>query len=127
MDGIDIRDAPLVGNELKVDEVNCGPHFPRSLAGGQEVVLDLVSNSSERISIDEAEVGEENAHEDWAPEELINGNLSEDGNGICSGDLFIKPVVEVVSRRPVVNESEKGEGGKTFVVDGSSRNEELSR
>ena len=83
------------------------PHFPRSLTGGEQVILDLVTNGGEGISVDKSEVGEENTHEDGAPEELIDGNLREDGDGISSGDFIVEPVVEVVSRGAVVDESEE--------------------
>lgn len=125
LDGVDVRDAPLVGDELEVDEVHQRPHLPRSLAGGQEVVLDLAADGREGISVDEAEVGEEHAHEDGAPEELIDGDLREDGGGVGSGDLLIEPVVEVVSGGAVVDESEERQGREALVVDGSSGNEEL--
>ena len=87
--------------------MNHGPYFPRSLAGGEQVILDLVTNGGEGISVDKSEVGEENTHEDGAPEKLIDGNLSENRDGISSGDFFIKPVVEVMSRGAVVDESEE--------------------
>lgn len=101
------------------------PHLPRSLAGGEQVILDLITNGGEGISVDKSEVGEENTHEDWAPEELIDGNLREDRDGISSGDLFVEPIVEVVSRGAVVDESEERESGKTLVINGSSSNEDL--
>jgi hypothetical protein len=101
------------------------PHLPGSLAGGEQVILNLVTNGGEGISVDKSEVGEENTHEDGAPEELIDGNLREDGNGISTGDFFVEPVVKVVSRGAVVDESEERESGKTLVINGSSGNEDL--
>jgi hypothetical protein len=101
------------------------PHLPRTLACSEQVILDLISNDGERISVDETEVGEEDAHEDGTPEELIDGNLREDGDGISSWDLLVEPVVEVVTRGAVVDESEKGEGGKALVIDGASSDEDL--
>ena len=56
---------------------------------------------------------------------MIDGNLREDGHGICSGDLFVEPVVEVMSRGAVVDETEEGEGGETFEVYWSSSDEDL--
>jgi hypothetical protein len=101
------------------------PHLPGSLAGGEQVILDLVANGGEGISVNKSEIGEENTHEDGAPEELIDGNLSEDGHGICARDFFVEPVVEVVSRGAVVDESEERESGKTLVINWSSSNEDL--
>ena len=101
------------------------PHLPRSLAGGEQVILNLVTNGGEGISVDKSKVGEENTHEDWAPEELIDGNLREDRDSISSGNFFVEPVVEVMSRGAVVDESEERKSGKTLVINGSSSNEDL--
>jgi hypothetical protein len=125
LDSVDVWNAPLVGNELEVYQVHDRPHLPRSLACSKQVILDLISDDREGIAIDETEVGEEDTHEDGAPEELINGNLCEDGDGIGSGDLFVKPVVEVVTRGAMVDESEEGEGCEAFVVNGTSSDEDL--
>jgi hypothetical protein len=105
--------------------MNNGPNLPRSLACGEQVILDLVTNGGEGIPVNKSEVGEEDTHEDWAPEELINGNLSEDWGGISSGDFIVEPVVEVMSRGAMVDESEERKGRKTLVIDGSSSNEDL--
>jgi hypothetical protein len=56
---------------------------------------------------------------------LIDCNLGKYGCGVGSGDLLIEPIVEVVSRWAMVDESEEGEGGKTLVVDRPSGDEEL--
>ena len=56
---------------------------------------------------------------------MINCNLGKYGCGISSGDLLIEPIVEIVSRGAVVDESEEGEGGKALVVDWSSGDEDL--
>lgn len=95
------------------------------MASSQEVVLDLVTDGVQGISIDKAEVSEEHAHEDGAPEELINSDLGEDGNGISSRNLLIEPVVEVVSRWSVVDETEEGESSETFPINGASSNKDL--
>ena len=101
------------------------PHLPRSLASGEQVILDFVTNGGEGISVDKSEVGEENTHEDWTPDDLIDGNLREDRDGISSWDFVVEPVVEVVSRRAVVDETEERKSGKTLVINGSSSNEDL--
>ncbi len=101
------------------------PHLPGSLAGGEQVILNLVTNGGEGISVDKSEVGEENTHKDRAPEELVYGNLREDVDGSSPGDYVVEPVVEVVSRRAVVDKSKGRESGKTHVINGSSDNEDL--
>ena len=53
----------------------------------EEVALDFVSDGGEGISINKAKVGEEARHKDWAPEELVDGHLSEDGLSVGSRDL----------------------------------------
>ena len=123
MNSIDVWNTPLVRNKLEVDEVNNWPHLPRSLAGSQKVVLDLVSNGRQRISIDKTKIGEKHTHKDRAPEQLIDCDLGEDRGGICSRDLLIEPIVEVVSRGSVVDEAEERKGGETLVVDRASSNE----
>ena len=122
---IDVRNTPLVRNKLEVNKVDHWPNLPGSLTGRQKVILDLASNDTQGVTVNQAKVGEEDTHEDWAPEELIDGNLCEDGGGVGSGDLFVEPVVEVMSGGAVVDESEEGEGGETLPVDGSTGDEEL--
>jgi hypothetical protein len=95
------------------------------LAGSQKVVLDLVTDGIQGISVDKAKVSEEDTHEDGAPEELINGNLGEDGNGVSPRDLLIEPVVEVMSRGTVVDETEERESCETFPINGASSNKDL--
>ena len=101
------------------------PHFPRSLACVEQVCLDLVANGGEGISVDKSEVGEEYTHEDGAPEELIYGNLREDMDGLSARDDFVEPVVEVVTRGAVIDESKGRQSGKTHVINRSSDNEDL--
>ena len=87
--------------------------------------MDLLPNNRERVPVDQAKVGEEDRHEDRTPEELVDGNFREDGDGIRAWNLLVEPIVEVVTRWTVVDEAEEGEGGKTLVVDGSSSDEDL--
>lgn len=59
------------------------------------------------------------------PDQLVKGNLHEDGLGISSFDLAIEPVVEVVSRGSVVQESEGGQSEEALHVESSSADEDL--
>ena len=61
------------------------------------------------------------------PEDLVNSNLQGNILSFSSGDLGVKPVVEVVSRGSVVDETKEGKRQETLHVEGSSRNEELQR
>lgn len=126
LDSINVRNTPLVGDELEVDKVHNRPNLPGSLASSQEVSPDLSSNGSQGISVDKTKIGEEDAHEDGAPDNLIDSDLGEDGDSIRSGELLIEKVVEVVSRGAVVDESKESKGGKALIVDGSTGDEELS-
>jgi len=54
LDGVDVGNAPLVGDEPEVDEVDDRPHLTRSLARSEKVVLNLVSDHSERVSVHKA-------------------------------------------------------------------------
>jgi hypothetical protein len=101
------------------------PHLPRSLTGSQKIILDLVPNNIQRVSIHKTKIGEEHGHEDGTPNYLIDGNLAKDWDGIGSGDLFVEPVVEVMAGGAVVDESEEGEGGETFPVYWASSDEDL--
>lgn len=91
----------LVGNVLKVDGVDKGPDLPASLACSQEILLDLLTDDSERVSVYQTEVGEEDSHKDRAPYDLINANLQGNVLGTSSFDLVVQPVVEEVSRGSV--------------------------
>ena len=115
----------LVGDELEVDGVDEGPDLPGSLAGTEKVVLDLGTDGGEAVAVDKAEVGEEDGHEDGAPEDLIDGNLGEDGLGVGTLDLGIEPVVEEVARGTVVDETEDGKGDESLHVERTAGDEDL--
>jgi hypothetical protein len=125
LDSVEEEQSVLVGDELEVDKVNNGPDLPRTLASRKEVVLDLASNSSEGVTVGESKVGEENRHENWAPNGLVNENLLGDGSSILSGDLVIEPVVKVVTGRSVVEKTECGKSDESLHVESTSRNENL--
>lgn len=91
----------LGGNKLEVNGMDNGPDLPTSLAGTQEVVLDLVADDGERVSVYQTKVGEEDSHKDRAPQDLVNTNLQCNVLGTSSLDLVIQPAVEVVSRGSV--------------------------
>lgn len=91
----------LVGDELKVDGMDNGPDLPASLASAQQVVLELVTDSGKRVSVDETEVGEKDSHENGAPQDLVNSNLEGNILGASSLDLVVQPPVKVVARGSV--------------------------
>jgi hypothetical protein len=95
---VDKDKTMLVGDELEVDGVDKGPDLPASLTGDQEILLDLLTNDGERVSVYQTKVREEHSHKDRAPKNLINANLQGNILGTSSLDLAIQPVVEVVSR-----------------------------
>ena len=101
LDRVDKDKTMLVGDELEVDGVDKGPDLPASLAGNQEILLDLLTNDGERVSVYQTKVREEDSHEDRAPKNLINANLQGNILGTSSLDLVIQPVVKVVSRGSV--------------------------
>jgi hypothetical protein len=125
LDSVEEEQSVLVGDELEVDKVDNGPDLPRSLASRKEIVLDLASNSSEGITVGESKVGEENRHENWAPNGLVDENLFRDRNSILSGDLFVEPIVEVVTGRSMVEKTECGKSDESLHVESTSRNENL--
>ena len=102
-----------------------GPDLPGSLNGGEEIILDLVSDDTKRISVDKSQVREENGHEDGAPQDLVDGDLQGDILCVGSFDLAVEPVVEVVSRWSVVDESKDRECNKSLHVERSSTYEDL--
>ena len=115
----------LGGDELEVYGVHDRPDLPRSLAGRKKIVLDLASNSGEGVAIDQTEVSEEDSHEARAPEELVNSDLEGNIFGFLALDQVVEPVVEVMSRGSVVDETKEGKREETLHVEGSSGNEEL--
>jgi len=127
LDTVDEDKSVLGGDELEVDRMDNGPDLPRSLACRKQVVLDLVTNGSERVSVHQTEVGEEDGHEDGAPDDLIKGNLHGNGLSVTSGDFRVQPVVEVVSRRSVVQETKGGKGDESLDIEGSASDEDLSQ
>jgi hypothetical protein len=112
-------------DELEVHGVNNRPDLPRSLASSEEVVLELVTNDSEGISVDKSKVGEEDSHEKWAPNDLVDSDLEGNISGTGSRDLAVKPVVEVVARRSVVKETEHGKTDESLNVECTSSDEDL--
>ena len=125
LDRVDKDKTVLVGDELEVNGVYNGPHLPGSLAGSEEVVLDLLSDHRETVTIDKSQVGEEDSHEAWAPEKLVNSNLEGDILGFLTSDQVVEPVVEVVSRRSVVDETKERKRQETLHVKGSSDDKDL--
>jgi len=115
----------LVGNKLEVDEVDKRPHLPRSLTSRKEVSLDLGADSSERVTADKSEVCEEDRHKNWAPGGLVNDNLFRYRNSILSRDLVVKPVVEIMARRSVVEKTKCRKGDESLHVERTPRNEKL--
>lgn len=125
LDTIDEHESVLRGDELEVNSVDEGPDPPGSLAGREEVVLDLVSDSSERISIDQSQVGEENGHEDWTPYHLVKGNLHGYSLSFGSLDKVVEPVVEVVPGGSVVQETKGRKSDEALHVKWTSGDEDL--
>ena len=125
LDAVDEDEAVLVGDELEVDGVDEGPNFPRSLACRKQITTNLGGDGGDTVAVHEAEVGEEDGHEDGAPEDLVDGDLGEDGLGVGSLDLGIKPVVEVVARGSVVDKAKDTEGNESLHVEGTARDEDL--
>jgi hypothetical protein len=124
---IDKDEAVLGGDELEVDGMNNRPYFPRSLAGCEEITLDLVDNDSDRIAVHQSQVREEDSHENRAPDELINTNLQCNMMGFLSFNLLIKPVVEKVTRGAVVNETKDTESDESLHVEWSTADKNLTR
>lgn len=116
----------LAGDESEVDRMDNGPDLPRSLACRKQVVLDLFANGGKGVTVDQTKVGEEDGHENGAPDDLIKGDLHENRLSIGSFDFAVQPVVEVVSRGSVVQETKGGKGDESLHVEGSSRDEDLS-
>lgn len=122
---IDEDETVLGGNEFKVDRMYQRPDLPRALACRKKIIPDLVANGSQRITVDQAQIGEENAHEDRAPNGLINQDLQGYRLSIGSRDLLVQPVVKVVSRGAMVDKTEHRQRDETLHVEGSSTNENL--
>jgi hypothetical protein len=100
------KDQTVLGaDELKVDGMHQRPDLPRTLASSEQVVLNFVLNHIERITIGQTQISEEDRHEDRAPEQLVNSNLQCNMLGLGSWDLAVEPVVEVMSRRSMVDET----------------------
>ena len=77
MDSVDKDKTVLAGDELKVHGVDNGPDLPGSLTGTEEVILDLVSNGSHRVTVHQTKVGKEYSHKDGA---VIFKSEQESGN-----------------------------------------------
>jgi len=125
LDGVEEQQSVLAGDELEVDEMDNRPDLPGSLASRKEIGLDLGSNGSEGVTVDKSKVREEDGHEKWAPQSLVDKDLLGDGSSILSGDLGIEPVVEVMARRSVVKKSKGRKSEESLQVEWTSGNEDL--
>lgn len=114
-------------DKLEVDGVNDRPYFPRSLASREKVAFHFVNDGRYGISIDQTKISKEDRHENRAPDELINTNLQSNMLSFFSLDLLVKPVVEKVTRRTVVDETEDTKSDESFHVEWPTTNEDLSR
>ena len=101
------------------------PDLPRSLACGEEVILDFVANGGGGVTIHKSKVGEKDSHENRAPKDLINSNLESNIGGTSSLDLAVEPVVEIVTRRSMVEETKGGQTNESLQVEWTTRNEDL--
>jgi hypothetical protein len=125
LDSINEDESVLGRNEFEVDRMNDGPDLPRSLAGRQQITLDLLANGSERVAVDQSQIGEEDAHENGAPEQLINGNLQRHMFGLLAFNLTVQPVVKVMSTWSMVNKTKDRERNEPFHIKCTSRYENL--
>jgi hypothetical protein len=107
--------------------MNNRPNLPRSLTCREKIILYLVSNGSKGISIHKTKVGEEHSHEDGTPKDLVNSNLECNILGSSSLDLAIQPVVEVMSRRTMVEKSKGRKSNESFHIESSFGDENLKR
>ena len=130
LDTVDEDKSMLGGDELEVDSVDKGPDLPGSLAGSEQVILDLVSNGGKGVSVNQSKVCEEDSHENRAPDDLIKRNLLGNRQAIGSFNLAVEPVVEVVSRWSMVQETKGRKSNETLPVkcsQSSSFNEDLHK
>jgi hypothetical protein len=127
LDAVEEEQSVLVGDKLEVDGVDDWPDLPGSLAGSKKIVLELVSNGGEGVTIAQSKVGEEDSHEDRAPADLINGNLQSDRLSVLSWDFGVEPVVEVVTRRTVVKETKGRKSDESLPVEWTSSDENLPK
>jgi len=125
LDTVDEDKSVLVGDELEVHSMDNGPDLPGSLACSKQVILDLASNGREGVSVHQSKIGEEDGHEEGAPEDLVDSNLQCNGLSVLALDKVIQPVVEVVSRWSMVKETESRESDEALHVEWSSRDENL--
>lgn len=125
LDTVDEQQPVLAWDDGEVDGVYHRPELPGSLAGGQQVVLDLVSDGRHAVAVDKSKVREEDGHEDGAPTDLVDRDLHGDGLGILSGDLRVQPVVEVMSGGAVVQETEGTESDESLPIEWSRSQEDL--
>ena len=126
LNSIDEDKTVLRGNEFEVDGVNNWPHLPRSLARREKIILNLGTNGSRGVTINQSKICEEDCHENRAPEDLVDSNLEGNVSSTSPLDLSIKPVVEKVSRGSMVEETECRECDESFHVEWSSRDEDLA-
>lgn len=127
MDTVDENESVLGGDELEVHSMDQRPNLPGPLAGCKQVILDLASDSRERISVDKSKVCEEDSHENGAPDNLIKSDLHTNRLSISAFNLLVEPVVEVVSRGSVVKETECRKSDEALHVEWSARDEDLKR
>jgi len=107
--------------------VNNRPDLPGTHTRAQQVVLDLVDDDGNAIAVHDAQIREEYCHEDGTPDKLVEEELLNDGDGFLALDPFVEPVVEEMSRRTVVRETEEGEGDEPLPVEWTGSDEDLIR
>ena len=113
---IDKYKTVLGRDKLEIHSVDKRPDLPWSLNRSKQIILNFVSNCCERVSIDKSKVCEKDSHEEWAPCNLIDEYLCCNWFTISSFNFGIKPIVEVMTRWPMIKESKSGEGNETLDV-----------
>ena len=89
LNAIDKDQTMLGGDEFEVDRMDNWPDLPRTLTGGEQVLLDLIGNHGKGITIAQTQISKEYRHEDGAPNDLIKGNLHGNLFGFGTFNLLV--------------------------------------
>lgn len=105
---VDVQETLRRGDERKVDSMRQRPELPARSDAGPRVVLDLCLDLLSAPSFRNSEVREEDDREDWRPQYLVDGDLGRDLYDTCTRNQTVQEPIEVMSRRPMKEESERG-------------------
>mmetsp|Transcript_104681 Transcript_104681/g.180839 ORF Transcript_104681/g.180839 Transcript_104681/m.180839 type:complete len:270 (-) Transcript_104681:109-918(-) len=108
LQGVDVQDALIPGNEAEVDEVCWHPEAPTGLHARQEILLHLQLEVCQGLALHNVEVAEVDGGKDRVPQDLVGEDFSCHLVHRGAWHQCVEVAVEVVARWAMPAKAEQG-------------------